>query len=86
MKASLEGVPGVMRAEVDLARREATADFEPGTVTEAQLLRAIERVDTRLRLRHWMHYLLARIRSRKRPASDGAVGRRESRTERGEKR
>ncbi len=62
MKASLEGVPGVVRASVNLATKEATVEYVPGTVGRPELLRAIDRVDTRLRLGHWIHRLLARVR------------------------
>lgn len=45
-------------AEVDLESRQATVEIRPGAVTERDLLRAIDQVDTRLRLRHWFHRLL----------------------------
>lgn len=62
MKAALEGVRGVLKAEVNLATKVATVEYVPGTLTEAELLTAVEHVDTRLRLRHWAHGLLRRLR------------------------
>ncbi len=48
----------------NLATKEVTVDYVPGTVTPPELLDAIARVDTRLRMRHWAHQMLRRFRRR----------------------
>ncbi len=58
MARALEELPGVVAVHVDAASKTARVTYEAETVSRAEMERAIERVDIRLRLRHWLHRLL----------------------------
>lgn len=64
MERALEELPGVVAVHVDAASKTARVTYETETVSPAEMERAIERVDIRLRLRHWFHRLLG-LRARR---------------------
>ena len=55
MEGALEELPGVVEARVDLATKEVYVTYRAGQVVPAEMQRAVERVDLRLRARHWLH-------------------------------
>jgi copper chaperone CopZ len=57
---ALEELPGVVSADVNLATKDVHITYRRGTVTAEAMRRAVERVDLRLRLRHWLHRWAAR--------------------------
>jgi len=59
---ALEELPGVVGAQVDLATKEVRVRYRRGEVTVEAMRAATERVDLRLRARHWIHRWLTRLR------------------------
>ena len=64
MARALEELPGVAAVHVDEVSKTARVTYEAETVSRAEMERAIERVDIRLRLRHWLHRLVG-LRARR---------------------
>jgi hypothetical protein len=52
----------VLSAQVDLATKEVHVRYRRGEVTLEAMREATDRVDLRLRARHWFHRWLTRIR------------------------
>ncbi|HKV45468.1 MAG TPA: heavy metal-associated domain-containing protein [bacterium] len=59
---ALEELPGVVDAQVNLATKEVRIRYRRDAVTTEAMRRAVERVDLRLRLRHWLHRWATRPR------------------------
>lgn len=59
MVGALEELPGVVGADVNLATKNVQITYRRGTVTVEAMQRAVERVDLRLRFRHWLHRWVA---------------------------
>ena len=61
MAGALEGLPGILEAQVNLHTKDVRVRYRPGTVTRKALQDAIARVDVRLRARHRLHVWIARL-------------------------
>jgi len=62
VEGALEELPGIVEARVDLATKDVYVTYRAGQVTPAAMQRAVERVDLRLRARHWLHGWIMRLR------------------------
>lgn len=62
MAGALEELPGVQAVQVDLGTKEVRVSYDPARVSTETLREAVERVDVRLRIRHWVHRFLGRRR------------------------
>jgi copper chaperone CopZ len=59
---ALEELPGVYRVDVDVRTKEARVRYDPARITHEALREAVDRVDLRLRVRHWLHRWIRRGR------------------------
>jgi len=62
VERALEELPGVLAAHVDMATKDVHVTYAPGKVSPAAMAAVIARVDLRLQMRHWGHWLVARLR------------------------
>jgi copper chaperone CopZ len=55
VEGALEELPGILEARVDLKTKDVYIKYRPAQVTQEAMQHAVERVDLRLRARHWLH-------------------------------